>query len=172
MENSTVTLDTAKAIRLNLDEFLRQFDDCIRTQPSRAHLRTYIGGQVGNLPRKSVEPIALDADVAPRTLQEFLGLHRWDHEAMQGRVQQVVMRDHADENAIALIDETSVAKKGDKTAGVQRQYCGASGKTDNCVVSVHLGYATDDFSALLDGALYLPQESWSERRAARRGRYS
>ena len=142
MENSTVTVETAKSIRRNLDRFLKQFDDCIGTRPSRAHLRTYVGGQIGNLPRKSIEPIALEADVAPRTLQEFLGLHRWDHEAMGRRVQQIVMRDHADENAIALIDETSVAKKGVKTAGVQRQYCGASGKTDNCVVTVHLGYAT------------------------------
>lgn len=72
------------------------------------------------------------------------------------------MRDHADENAIALIDETSVPKKGDKTAGVQRQYCGAAGKKDNCVVTVHLGYAARDFAALLDGDLYLPEESWSQ----------
>lgn len=167
MENSTVTVETAKSIRRNLDRFLKQFDDCIGTRPSRAHLRTYVGGQIGNLPRKSIEPIALEADVAPRTLQEFLGLHRWDHEAMGRRVQQIVMRDHADENAIALIDETSVAKKGVKTAGVQRQYCGASGKTDNCVVTVHLGYATHNFAALLDGDLYLPEESWSGNEARR-----
>ena len=167
MENSTVTVETAKGIRRNLDRFLKQFDDCIGTRPSRAHLRTCVGGQLGNLPRKSIEPIALEANVAPRTLQEFLGLHRWDHAAMGRRVQQVVMRDHADENAIALIDETSVAKKGVKTAGVQRQYCGASGKTDNCVVTVHLGYATNDFATLLDGDLYLPKESWSGNAARR-----
>ena len=35
-------------------------------------------------------------------------------------------------------------KKGDKTPGVQRQCCG-SGKVDNCVVTVHLGYAAGDF---------------------------
>ena len=103
--------------------------------------------------------MALEAGVAPRTLQEFLGLHQWDHEKMRRRVQQIVARDHADENAIALIDETSFAKKGNKTVGVQRQWCGSTGKTDNCVVSVHLGYATGNFHALLDGDLYLP-ESW------------
>jgi SRSO17 transposase len=39
---------------------------------------------------------------------------------------------------MGIIDETGSAKKGDKTPGVQRQYCGASGKVENCVVTVHL----------------------------------
>ena len=56
-------------------------------------------------------------------------------------------------------------KKGDKTACVQRQHCGAAGKLENCVVSVHLGYAAGDFHTLLDGELYLPQEKWHENRA-------
>jgi SRSO17 transposase len=68
---------------------------------------------------------------------------------------------------IGLIDETSVAKKGDKTPGVQRQYCGASGKIDNCIVSVHLGYSRPvgdgDWAVLLDADLYLPKV-WAEDR--------
>lgn len=153
-----------KKIRRNLGRFLKQFDDCIRTKPSRKHLRTYIRGQVSSLERKSVEPIALNAGVAPRTLQEFLGLHRWNHPEMRCRVQDIVMRDHADENAIAIVDETGFAKKGKKTAGVQPQYCGATGKTDNCVVTVNLGYSAGDFYALIDSDLYLPKETWHEDR--------
>ena len=38
------------------------------------------------------------------------------------------------------------------------------GKRENCVVSVHLGYATPQFHSLLDGDLYLPQETWHENR--------
>jgi SRSO17 transposase len=45
---------------------------------------------------------------------------------------------------------------------VQRQYCGATGKTDNCVVTVNLGYAVADFHALLDCDVYLPQETWAQ----------
>ena len=149
-----------RLLKRRLNRFLKQFDDCIKTAPSRAHLRTYVGGQVSGLERKSVEPMALAAGVAPRTLQEFLGLHRWDHGAVRRRLQEIVMRDHADDNAIALIDETSYAKKGNKTAGVQRQWCGCTGKKDNCVMTVHLGYSTGDFHALIDGDLYLPEESW------------
>ena len=152
------------SLRPELERFVRRFDDCIKTRPSRAHLRTYLAGQLSELPRKSVEPIALDAGVAPRTLQEFLSFHRWDDRAMRDRVQEIVARDHAHPEAIGLIDETGFSKKGDKTPGVQRQYCGATGKTENCVVTVHLGYVAGDFHALLDGDLYLPEHTWHEDR--------
>ncbi len=158
-------LSEIRPLKRNLNRFLKQFDDCIKTAPSRGHLRTYVGGQVGDLERKSVEPMALAAGVAPRTLQEFLGLHRWDHEAVRRRLQERVIRKHPDDNAIALIDETSFSKKGRKTAGVQRQWCGSTGKKDNCVLTVHLGYAAGDFHALLDGDLYLPEGTWHEDRA-------
>jgi len=54
------------------------------------------------------------------------------------------------------------AYKGDKTPGVQRQHCGAVGKQENCMVTVHLGYAAQQFHCLLDGELFLP-ESWWEK---------
>ena len=66
-------------------------------------------------------------------------------------------------HSIGIIDETSDVKKGDKTPGVQRQWCGKVGKKENCLVTVHLGYATGDFHCLIDGDLFLP-ESWSEDR--------
>jgi len=159
-----VFIEDLKKARRNLTQFLGEFKSCVKTKCNRTHLRTYVEGQIGDLPRKSIEPIALAAGKAPRTLQEFLGMHRWDHDAVRRRVQRLVMRDHADDNAIAVIDETSFAKKGNKTAGVQRQYCGSTGKKDNCVVTVHLGYAAGDFHALLDSDLYLPEESWHANR--------
>jgi len=159
-----VFIEDLKKARRNLTQFLGEFKSCVKTKCNRTHLRTYVEGRIGDLPRKSIEPIALAAGKAPRTLQEFLGMHRWDHDAVRRRVQRLVMRDHADDNAIAVIDETSFAKKGNKTAGVQRQYCGSTGKKDNCVVTVHLGYAAGDFHALLDSDLYLPEESWDANR--------
>lgn len=153
-----------RRLRRALNRFVAQFDDCIKTEPSRKHLRTYINGQLGPLKGKSVEPIALDAGVPPRTLQEFLSIHRWDDAAVARRLREIIQRDHADENAIGVIDETSFVKKGDKTAGVQRQHCGSTGKTDNCVVTVHLGYVAKKFHALIDSDLYLPKESWWEDR--------
>ncbi len=152
-----------RRLKKEFDKYVARFDDCIKTAPSRKHLRTYLKGQMGPLPRKSIEPMALDAGVAPRTLQEFLGLHLWDHEAVSRRLRELVCRDHADENAIAVIDESSFPKCGSKTPGVQPQYCGRIGEITNCVMAIHLGYAAGSFHALLDADLYLP-ESWASDR--------
>jgi SRSO17 transposase len=157
-------VERLKALRGELDVFVSRFDDCIKTVPSRRHMRTYVGGQVSHLERKNVAAIALEAGVPPRSLQEFVAIHRWGEEGVGDRVQEIVATEHADPNAIGVIDETSYGKKGDKTAGVQRQYCGASGKIDNCVVSVHLGYVGGDFQALLGADVYLP-EAWVADRA-------
>jgi SRSO17 transposase len=82
---------------------------------------------------------------------------------LRQRLHHIIARDHACAYSIGLIDETSDTKKGVKTPGVQRQHCGAVGKQDNCIVTVHLGYAADEFHTLLDGELFLP-ESWSNDR--------
>jgi SRSO17 transposase len=119
-------------------------------------------GQTSRLERKSVEPMALEMGVPPRTLQEFLGLSRWNHIKLREQLREIVLARHSGEAPIALIDETSFAKKGDKTVGVQRQYCGSTGKTDNCVVTVNLGYAVPGFQALIDCDLYLPEETWAD----------
>jgi len=155
-------------LRPRLEEYLARFDGCIKTRPSRRHLRTYVNGQLGPLERKSVEPMALDAGVPPRSLQEFLEIHRWDETKVVRRVRELVMERHADPEAIGVIDETSFAKKGEHTAGVQHQYCGATGKVDNCVVTVHLGYLTKDFGAIVDSELFLPEKTWAHDYERRR----
>jgi SRSO17 transposase len=79
------------------------------------------------------------------------------------RLQQLVVREHDGPHKIAVIDETSDVKQGTKTPGVKRQWCGTRGKTENCLVTVHLGYAQGDFHALLDGDLYLPADWAADR---------
>jgi len=153
-----------RRLKSELGRYLKRFADCFARKDTRAHLPVYVEGQLSNLPRKSVEPMALAAGVPVRTLQEFLSQHRWDEDAMRTRLQELVAADHAGAHAIGVIDDTSDLKKGAQTPGVQRQWCGCRGKTDNCIVTVHLAYAVDDFHCLLDGELYLPQ-SWAEDRA-------
>ena len=149
-----------KQLGRRLQKFLSEFDDCFVRRGSRVHLRTYVGGQISNLPRKSIEPMALAAKVRPRTLQFFLSSAPWDGPRLRDRTQWLVARDHAHPQALGIVDETGNPKKGPHTAGVQRQWCGNSGKIDNCVVAVHLAYVAGDFQGLLDSDLYLP-EDWA-----------
>jgi SRSO17 transposase len=144
-----------------LGRFLGMFRDCFGRSEPRAHLDQYVRGQLSDLQRKSVEPIALAVGTPPRTLQQFLEFTNWDEERMRDRMQQIVAHDHADPHAIGAIDETGHPKKGRHTAAVQRQYCGNTGKIDNCVVSVHASYVVGDFHCILDSDVYLPK-AWDE----------
>ncbi len=146
-----------------LRQFLKRFDDCFPRKDTHAHLPAYLSGQLSDIPQQSVESIALNAGVPPRTLQEFLSQPCWDQDRLRDTLQVIIRDEHAGPNSIGIFDETSDVKKGDKTPGVQRQYCGAVGKRENRVVTVHLGYARDGFPCLLDGELYLP-EGWSRDR--------
>lgn len=159
---------TGKQIRglgRELARFLREFEDGFGRVEPRRKLEVYVRGQLSELPRKSVEPIALEAGIAPRNLQEFLASDDWDEDRLRQHTLRLVRRDHADPQAIGVIDESGHPKKGDETAGVSRQYCGNSGKIDNCVMTVHLTYTSFDgaFRTMLDSDLYLPR-GWHEDR--------
>ena len=147
-------------IKPELTRFLHQFDDCFGRVTTRRYLNLYVEGQLSHLPRKSIEPMADAVGEPPRNLQQFLSLFRWDEAAVRNRLQQYIARHHGHQHSVGVIDETSFVKKGNKTACVQRQHCGAVGKKENCVVSVHLGYATPEFHTMIDGELYLPEKTW------------
>ncbi|MCZ2343508.1 MAG: IS701 family transposase [Bacteroidales bacterium] len=147
---------------------LRRYRGCFTQDRTAAHFHTYCRGLLSDLPRKSVEPIALAAGTAVRTLQEFLVTCTWDHVTARDRLQQRMAEQLAELppdplGVIGVIDETSAVKKGDKTPGVQRQYLGCVGKIDNGIVTVHMGVAMGHFQTLLDAELYLPQ-SWATDR--------
>ena len=159
-------------LRPAFTEFLGGFRRFFPRLPTFKHLGTYCRGLLSDLLRKSVEPIALAAGAAVRTLQEFLTHHAWDHGQMRDEIQRRVVRDHLPApgdpkegvGTVGWIDETSVAKKGDKTPGVQRQHCGASGKIDNCIVTVHLAVSHGGFMTMLDSELFLPEKTWDHDR--------
>jgi len=157
-------VEQIRSLKPRLDEYLARFADCFSRCDTREYLAVYVGAQLSDLAQKSVEPMALASGIVPRTLQEFLARYKWDENALRRRLHETIACDHACVHSVGLIDETSDTKKGIKTPGVQRQYCGSVGKQDNCIVTVHLGYAADEFHTLLDGELFLP-ESWSNDRA-------
>ena len=159
-----MTTEQILSLRSQLANFLGEFHDCFTRSEPRGHLASYVRGQLSDLPRKSIEPIAEFTDTPRRTLQEFVDLSRWDRTLMRDRSQRIVARDHADPQAIGIIDDSGHPKCGTHTACVQRQWCGNTGKVDNCVVSVHLCYASYDtqFRVMIDSDLFLPEHSWTD----------
>jgi SRSO17 transposase len=151
-----------------LRSHLRSYGEYLGREPVVEHIGTYCLGLLSDLARKSVEPIALAAGACVRSLQLLLSQHDWDEMGLRDAMQRRIVQEHlpapGQERADAVgvvgwVDETTVAKKGDKTPGVQRQYCGSTGKIDNCVVSVHLAVGYSRFSCIVDSDLYVPQ-SW------------
>jgi SRSO17 transposase len=165
--NEQQVAELAPRFRAYLNGFRRYF----ATACGFEHLGAYTRGLLSDLARKSAEPIALAAGCAVRTIQEFLTFHAWDERGVRDQMQlRLVARDMPAPGMpldslgrIGLVDETSTVKKGRKTPGVQRQYCGAVGKVENCIVTVHLGYLHGPFKALIDSDLFLP-EGWSQDR--------
>ena len=148
--------------------YLGRFRECFRQKRTAAHFDNYCRGLLSDLPRKSVEPIALAAGTAVRTLQEFLTTATWEFAAVrdlhQQRMAEALAVLPADPvGTVGVIDETSCVKKGDQTPGVQRQYLGCAGKIENGIVTVHVAVAKGRFKALLDADLYLP-EGWDADR--------
>src|SRR3954452_3253232 len=104
-----------RKLKPKLRKFLKRFDACFPRKDTRAHLPTYISGQLSDIPEKSVEPIALNAGVAPRTLQEFLSQHHWDHDLLRDQLRSLVRDEHAGPDSVAVLDEAGDTKKRDKT---------------------------------------------------------
>src|SRR5438128_12631069 len=90
-----------------LDRFLERFADCFARKDTRAHLGVYVRGQLSNLPEKSVEPIALAANVAPRTLQEFLSQLKWDEARMGDRAVPVGKDEHGGAHTLGMLHQRS-----------------------------------------------------------------
>jgi SRSO17 transposase len=149
-----------------LAQFLALFADCFHGVKGRRLLATYVRGLLSDLLRKNVEAIALMQGIRPRTLQRFLESIKWDHEEVLRRCRKIIVKEHADPDAIGVIDETGTAKSGSQTVGVKRQYNGNRGKVENAVVSVALSLATSTFQCLIAARMYLPEEwaSDAERR--------
>jgi len=155
-----MTLSQIAGLGRKLVAFLRSFAGCFQRRESRELMRIYLQGQLSAVHRKTAEGIALEFGKAPRTVQRFLETSKWDEEELHDESQRIIATKHAHPEAIGVVDESAVGKSGDATVGVARQWNGNRGKIDNCVVGVHLSYATPEFQCLLASGLYLP-EAWA-----------
>jgi SRSO17 transposase len=161
-------LDLGPALANYLDRFLF----CCDYTQTFAHLGTYCRGLLSDLKRKTAEPIALAAGTPVRTMQLFLTQHGWDQFKARNLFQKYIvglLPGLPDDGlgTVGIIDESGHVKKGSKTPGVQRQHCGEVGKTENCIVTVHLAIARDRFKTLIDADLFLPVSWHNDRERCR-----
>lgn len=135
-----------------------------REQPARWYLKGLVlpGG------RKSVEPMA--ARVQPKrvrsahqSMHHLVAEANWSDTAMLSAVAEAVLPRlvGGDEPVSWIVDDTGLPKKGQHSVGVAHQYCGQTGKQDNCRVAVSLSIATAQGSVPVGFRLYLPRQ-WAD----------
>jgi len=159
--------DQIRSLQPALAALLEEFRPYFSRESTFGHWHSYLAGLMADLRRKSIEPIALASGTPVRTLQEFLSFFDWDDHRVQDHLQRLVVDRHGCDQAIGVLDSSGHPKQGDRTPGVQRQWCGQRGKVENCVVGQHLLYtdndATNPFTCMLASDLYLPK-SWANDR--------
>jgi len=134
-----------------------------RSEP-RARVREYVSGLVAGLERKNGWTLAERAgEAGPDGMQRLLRRADWDVDGVRDEVRGYVIERLGEPDGVLIADETGFLKKGTRSAGVQRQYCGTAGRTENCQIGVFLAYASSRGHALIDRELYLPQ-SWADDR--------
>jgi SRSO17 transposase len=150
-------------------EFCGRFDDLFARSESREQARKYMRGLLAPLERKTSWQLAERLhDSTPDRMQRLLYRVPWDAEEAQDRLQQFIIERFGEKEAIGVLDETGIPKKGTASVGVAKQYCGAVGKLENCQVATLLTYSTSGGHVFLDRRLFLPEDWCADaRRRAR-----
>jgi SRSO17 transposase len=144
-----------------LEDLLARIAPCFGRIEPRRRARAYLQGLLAPLERKNGWHLAEAAgDASPDGVQDFLARMHWDADAVREDLRAYVVEHLGDPDAVLVLDETGFLKKGDKSAGVKRQYSGTAGRIENCQIGVFLAYTSRHGHALIDRALYLP-ETWA-----------
>ena len=147
-----------------LDRFTPHLVEDHRTESRKDRADAYLRGLLLDAEStKTSEAIALkvhgDASQV-RMTQVFLGQSAWADEPLRDELIAWVNDEIGADDGTLIVDETGFPKCGEHSVGVARQYCGATGKIDNCQVGVFVAYASAKDHTLLQERLYLP-EAWA-----------
>ncbi len=162
----------AEAARAKLDALMAALAPCFARVEPRRTARDYVHGLIADLPRKNCWELAAHAGHAsPDRMQRLLERARWDEATAMRLVRDFVVAGLGDPaGAVLVLDESGQEKKGNRTAGVKRQYVGCAGRISNAINIVYASYAAPAGHALVAARPYLPQD-WANdphrRQAAR-----
>jgi SRSO17 transposase len=139
------------------------------------HALRYLQAILSDIPRKNGWQIAEHARQArPYGMQRLLSAAVWDQDAVRDELRALVTASLSapvpseEEQAgeapfpVLVVDESGFPKRGRHSAGVGPQYCGLTGRVENCQVGVFLSYVTAAGHALIDRELYLPEDWCSD----------
>lgn len=121
--------------------------------------RFYVVGLMMEGERKSVEPMSEKLNASERSMQRLLTEVKWDEQGVIQEYRRSMLAESSDPQGVLAVDDTGFPKKGTDSVCVSRQYCGASGKIDNCQIGVSLTYVGQDVAWPYAMNLFIP-ESW------------
>jgi SRSO17 transposase len=176
--NRTFTPELAPEVLARLGDYAARFRDDFNRPRQAQYSGVYLQGLILDGDRKSIEPlsrkVALPAGLVvadlDQALQQFVGQSPWDERAVWKRYRSVMAETFASLEGVFVIDDTSFPKQGKHSVGVQRQYCGASGKKANCQVAPSVHYVGPKGHFPLAMRLYLPESGLDDsKRLAKAG---
>ena len=145
----------------DLDQWLEPFLSLMGRKTRRTWAPLYLRGLLGPGERKSLQPMAERLGLSGHDqLQHFVASPAWDDAPLWNALAQEADRLLGGRDAFLVIDDTALPKKGTRSAGVARQYCGQLGKRANCQSLVSLTLARDEVPVMVGLRLFLPDE-WS-----------
>jgi SRSO17 transposase len=153
-------MSTSVAWEHELQSWLEPFLKSLRHPARRRMCPLYVAGLIGPGARKSLQPIA--ARVAPADydqLHHFVAVGPWDEAPLEAELLAQANRLVGGPDAILLIDDTALLKKGTHSVGVASQYAGVVGKNANCQTLVSLTLAKNEVPVPIVLRLFLP-ETW------------
>jgi SRSO17 transposase len=147
----------------DLEEYHARFCPSFRRREQRHWALRYMEGQMLELKRKCIEPMALYLDGGNvQAMQQFISEGAWDDRAVLETHQELVDESLGEEAGVLIVDSSEFPKQGHHSVGVARQYCGLKGKVDNCQSGMFLGYSSSKGFTLLDCRLFLPEKWFGE----------
>src|SRR5262249_56821978 len=164
LAQAEVPPEVTEGLLTRLGEFVLPFAAALAEPEQRRHTVEYITGLLSRLEHKTSEGIAYLHDRQRQGLQKFIGDVPWGHQPLLMTLARQVGADFGEADGVLVFDPSGFAKKGTKSVGVAKQWCGRLGKVENCQVGIYLGYVARREHALVDVRLYLP-EDWTKDRA-------
>jgi SRSO17 transposase len=147
-----------------LKTFVYPFSASLGGPEQHRHTVEYLTGLLSKLERKTGEGIAYLLDQERQGLQKFIGQVSWADAPLLKVLATQVGAELGEPNGVIVFDPSAFAKKGTKSVGVARQWCGRLGKVENCQVGVYMAYASRKEHVIVNTRLYLPEE-WTKDRA-------